>query len=75
MNHLIPWLPNIQIALSGVLALSILLQNRGSAVGSAFGGAGTIYRTKRGIEKTLFRSTIVLSILFAGTSLLRIVFS
>lgn len=72
MSKLIPWLPNIQIALSALLALSVLLQNRGAAVGAAFGGAGTIYRTKRGLEKTLFRATIALAVLFAGTSLLRL---
>ncbi|MFA5954783.1 MAG: preprotein translocase subunit SecG [Patescibacteria group bacterium] len=73
MNQLKAALPIIQIVLSVLLIITVLLQQRGSEVGGAFGGAGgAVYRTKRGIEKTLFRATIVLGILFAGASLLRL---
>ena len=75
MSKIIPWLPAVQIALSILLALCILIQNRGSAVGSTFGGSGTIYRTKRGIEKTLFQATIILGVVFSATSIIRIAFS
>ena len=72
MTRLISWLPAAQITLSVLLIVSILLQSQGAQVGSAFGGAGTIYRTKRGVEKILFRATIVLGVLFAVTALLRL---
>lgn len=58
-----------QIVIAILLILAILLQARGTGLGSAFGGEGNIFRTKRGVEKILFYATIVLGILFVGTSL------
>ncbi len=59
----------IQIIVSVVLLLAILLQSKGTGLGSAFGGGGEIYRTKRGVEKILYLSTIVLVIIFLLSSL------
>lgn len=57
----------IQIVLSIFLVISILLQVRGSGLGNIFGGVGgEFYRSKRGIEKFLYRSTIVVAILFVS---------
>lgn len=57
----------IQIVISSLLIISILLQIRGSGLGTIFGGAGgEFYRSKRGIEKFLYRSTLVLAILFVS---------
>lgn len=53
-----------QIVLSVALVLAILLQVRGGGLGGIFGQPETVFRTKRGVEKTLFQLTIVLSILF-----------
>lgn len=58
-----------QIIISLLLVASILLQQKGSGLGAAFGGESTIYRTKRGAEKMIFRLTIILSILFLATAL------
>lgn len=58
------------IVLSILLTASILLQQRGSGLGSAFGGDGSLFRTKRGLEKGLHYATIVLAILFIGTAIL-----
>jgi len=58
-----------QIAVSVLLTAFILLQARGTGLGATFGGEGNVYRTKRGLEKTLFRGTIVLSVLFFGLAL------
>jgi len=56
-----------QILLSVFLILSVLLQVRGSGLGNIFGGiGGEFYRSKRGIEKFLYRSTIILAILFVS---------
>lgn len=60
----------LQIIIAILLIAAILLQNRGSGLGTVFGGEGNIYRTKRGLEKSLFIFTIILSILFLGTALL-----
>ena len=53
-----------EIVLAIALILAILLQVRGGGLGGIFGQADTVYRTKRGVEKTLFQLTIVLAVLF-----------
>jgi preprotein translocase subunit SecG len=53
-----------QIVLSVALILIVLLQVRGGGLGGIFGQADTVYRTKRGLEKTMFQLTIVLAVLF-----------
>ncbi|MBA7626568.1 hypothetical protein ES703_34021 [subsurface metagenome] len=58
-----------QIILSVALILAILLQVRGGGLGGIFGQADTVYRTKRGVEKTLFQLTIVLVFLFITISI------
>lgn len=55
-----------QVIVSVLLIVSILLQNRGSGLSSVFGGSGSVYRTKRGLEKGLFFLTIILAILFVA---------
>lgn len=61
------------IVISVLLTASILLQQRGSGLGAAFGGEGNVFRTKRGLEKGLFYLTIALSFLFFGIAILNIV--
>ncbi len=53
-----------QIVLAVALILIILLQVRGGGLGGIFGQADSVYRTKRGLEKTMFQLTIVLAALF-----------
>ena len=53
-----------QIILSIALILVILFQVRGGGLGGIFGQADTVYRTKRGVEKTLFQLTAALVVLF-----------
>jgi len=53
-----------QIVLSVALILIVLFQVRGGGLGGIFGQADTVYRTKRGLEKTMFQLTIVLAVLF-----------
>lgn len=59
-----------QIVLSIALILAVLLQVRGGGLGGIFGQPSAVYRTKRGVEKTLFQLTIVLAILFIAISAL-----
>ena len=49
-----------------LLVTAILLQARGGELGATFGGAGEVFRTKRGIEKFLFIATIILAFIFFG---------
>ena len=62
----------IQIVISILLIVVILMQQKGSGLGSAFGGDGAVYRTKRGAEKFIFRLTIILAVLFLATALANI---
>ncbi len=59
-----------QIVISVALVLIILLQVKGGGLGGIFGQADTVYRTKRGVEKTLFQFTIILVVLFVTISLI-----
>jgi len=58
-----------QMILSVALTAALLLQVKGGGLGGIFGQADTVYRTRRGLEKTLFQITIVLVVLFLGISL------
>jgi preprotein translocase subunit SecG len=69
------WLPAIrivQIILSVAVILFILLQVRGAGLGSAFGGssAGSVFKTRRGVERLIFNLTITFVVLFAIISVL-----
>jgi preprotein translocase subunit SecG len=63
-----------QIVVSVVLIGVVLLQTRNSGLGSAFGG-DSIYKTRRGLDRTLFQLTIVLSVLFGVISLASVLFN
>jgi len=58
-----------QIIVSSLLIVTILLQQRGQALGSSFGGEGTFYLKRRGLEKTIFISSIILGVLFVVLSI------
>ncbi len=66
MQLLINILPWIQISLGTILVVIILLQQSSAGAGGAFGGSdsGSINHTRRGLEKLLFKTTIIISILF-----------
>lgn len=60
----------LQIILGIILVGLVLLQAKGSGLGSAFGGEIAFYQTRRGVEKLLFYLTIIVSTLFLISSLL-----
>ena len=59
-----PFLALGQIVLSASVVASILLQSRGAGLSSAFGGDSAVYRGRRGIEKTLYRFTIGITVVW-----------
>jgi len=67
------YLPTAQILVSGLLILFILLQQRGTALGSVFGGEGGFYTTRRGIQKKIFWATVFLGALFLVLALLSLI--
>ena len=58
-----------QIVLSLVMIVVLLLQVKGAGLGGIFGQQTGVYRTKRGMEKTLFRFTLILVIIFVLVSI------
>jgi preprotein translocase subunit SecG len=64
----------IQIILGVLLSGLILIQSKGSGLGAAFGSKIGAYSTKRGVEKTVFYLTVILSVLFFLSSILQLVF-
>jgi protein translocase SecG subunit len=72
MSTFVQILPYIQIALSVILIALVLLQQSEADLGSAFGGGDSLNtpsHTRRGFERVIFISTIVVAVLFAASSL------
>lgn len=68
------WLNILQIAISIVLVTIILLQVRGQGTG-LFGAAEGSFRTRRGLERTLFQFTIFMVVVFIAVSILSVRFA
>lgn len=66
MSAFLPYMQVIQIVISIAMVVVILVQAKGSGgLGGIFGGEGRgVYRTRRGVEKTLFNVTVGLAVLF-----------
>ena len=58
-----------QIVIAVAVSASILLQARGTGLSSTFGGESTAYRSRRGLERTLFRLTVVLIAVYVVISI------
>lgn len=61
-----------QTILAFLVILLVLIQSRGAGIGTAWGGGGEFYGTRRGIEKLFFRLTVVATILFTIASLVQV---
>lgn len=63
----------VQIIIATALIGVIILQAKGSGIGSLLGGNdGGITKTRRGLEKTLFQITVGLAALFIGNAILQL---
>ncbi|MDD5145076.1 MAG: preprotein translocase subunit SecG [Candidatus Pacebacteria bacterium] len=67
------YLPILTIAVSIILVVLVLMQQRGTALGSAFGQEGGFYATRRGIQKKLFVATIIFGALFILLAILNLI--
>ena len=63
----------VQIVISILLIVGVLLQQRGGGLSSTFGGSGTFYGTRRGVERGILWATIVITVLFFATAILNII--
>ena len=70
-----PFLAIGQIVISIAVMVAILLQARGTGLSSTFGGDSAVYRSRRGVERTLWQFTIILITLFVLFSLASFIFA
>jgi protein translocase SecG subunit len=63
----------IQAVVAILLIIFIVLQQRGTALGSAFGGGGEVYSTRRGIEKNWYWATIIFIVAFIVLAIVNLV--
>ncbi len=70
---MVKYLNIVQIILSAALIVLVILQSKGGTLSRMFGGEGGVYRTRRGMEKTLFNFTIALMVAFFVFSLLSVI--
>ncbi len=75
MEFLRTILPYVQTVLAVLLVASVLMQQRGSSLGGAFGGDNfsAAFHKRRGAELFLFQATIALGILFVAAAFLNII--
>jgi preprotein translocase subunit SecG len=63
----------VNVVLCSAIVVFILLQGRGAGLGSAWGGAGETFQTRRGVEKAVMYLTIVLIVLFLVLSVVSLI--
>lgn len=68
------YLPILQTITAIILVSLILLQQRGTALGSAFGQEGGFYATRRGIQQKILVATIISAVVFVALALLNLVY-
>jgi protein translocase SecG subunit len=75
-STVLPFVPYVQILLSILLIAAVLLQQRGSSLGGAFGSDNfsSTFHKRRGSELFLFKATIVISILFVLSAFVSVIF-
>jgi preprotein translocase subunit SecG len=67
-----PYLNLAQILVSVVLILLVLMQTRGTGMASGYSADTSIFRTRRGVEKTVFQLTIIVGVVFILVSILSV---
>ncbi len=66
---------NIGLIITSIaLVASVILQSKGAGLGGLTGGdSGGVFSARRGVEKTLFRITIGLSLVFFGLAIATVI--
>lgn len=62
----------IEYVVSVLIIASVILQHRGTGLGGAFASSGNAYRSKRGVEKLLFNSTIIFAVVLVVVTLIHL---
>jgi len=64
-----------QLLIAIALIVVIMFQLHGGGMGGIFGQSDSVYRTRRGIERSLFILTIVLAVVFVIVAILSVLYS
>ena len=64
-----------QIILAIALIAAVLIQSKGEELGGVFGGAQSVYQTRRGVDKLLFTITVFLAIAFFAMAIINVIVS
>ncbi len=59
----------VMIGSAVLMIVTILLQQRGASLGAGFGMSSELFTTRRGVDKSLFDTTVVLAVIFVGSLL------
>ncbi|MBC7236720.1 MAG: preprotein translocase subunit SecG [Chloroflexi bacterium] len=62
----------VQIVVAIALIALTVMQSRTAGLGRMFGGDSSVYRTRRGVEKTMFNVTIIMAVMFFVIALLNV---
>jgi len=60
------------IVLSVLIIIFILVQGKGAGLGSAWGGGGEMFQTRRGMEKIILWLTMIFIIIFFAVSMVNL---
>ncbi|MBI2953984.1 MAG: preprotein translocase subunit SecG [Chloroflexi bacterium] len=58
----------VQIIVSLFLIIAVLIQSKGEGFSGTFSSESSVFRTRRGVEKTLFQLTLILGVVFIVVS-------
>ncbi len=64
-----------QLMVAIALIVVIMFQLHGGGMGGIFGQSDSVYRTRRGIERSLFILTIVLAVVFVIVAIISVLYS
>lgn len=70
---MIQFLEITMIVSAVLLVVCILLQTRGASLGAGFGATGELFTARRGVDKSLYDTTIVLIVIFVLSIILSLV--
>jgi len=74
-NTLLLYLNIAQILIALLLIGLVLMQTRGTGFAAGYAADTSIFRTRRGVERTLFQLTIAVSVVFLVLAILSVVVS
>ena len=64
-----------QLVLAVALIVAVLVQSKGEELGGVFGGAQSVYQTRRGVDRLLFTITVFLAIAFFVLAVVNVIVS